>query len=58
MGRLGAETGGPEMARLLVQAGSPSLQASSLSAQAKAAAPQVDVRNWNWEKKILCPNMR
>jgi hypothetical protein len=33
---------------------SASFQASSPSAQVKAAAAQVGDRNWNWEKKILC----
>jgi len=43
---------GPKMAHLLDSA---SVQASSPSAQAKAAAALVGDRNWNWKKKILCP---
>ncbi len=38
------------MARLIVQAGSP-------SAQAKAAAVQVGGRNWNWRKNLSCPTI-
>jgi hypothetical protein len=42
--------------RLFVQARSASIQASSPSAQVKAAVPQVGDRNWNWEE--LCPTNR
>jgi len=45
------------MAPLLVQVRSASVQASSPSAQVKAAAAQAGDRNWNWRKKILCPTM-
>lgn len=30
------------------------VQAPSPSAQVKEAVGQVDDRNWNWEKRILC----
>ena len=43
------------MARLLAQAGSPLVQASSPSAQGKAAAAQVGDRNWNWRNNLSCP---
>jgi hypothetical protein len=39
------------MATLLAQARSALVQASSPSAQVKAAEVQVGDRNWNWEKK-------
>ena len=57
MGLLGADRGEPEVARLLVQARSASVQASSPSPQVKAAAAQVGDRNWNLRKKILCPTI-
>jgi len=50
--------GWPEMATLLAQARTASVQASSPSAQIKAAVPQVGDRNWNWRKHILCPTIR
>ncbi len=45
------------MTILLAQAHSVSVQASSFSAQAKAALPQVGDRNWNWRKNLLCPTI-
>ena len=45
------------MARLFVQAGSPSVQVSSPSAQAKAAAAQAGGRNWNRRKYLSCPTI-
>jgi hypothetical protein len=56
-GPFGSRRQGPEMVSLLVKACSTSIQASSPSAQVKAAAAQVGDRNWNWEKKILCPTI-
>jgi hypothetical protein len=41
---------GPEMAYHLTQA-------RSASVQVKAAAPQVDDRNWIWETLILSPTI-
>lgn len=41
------------MGPLLAQARSALVQASSPSAQDKAAAAQVGDRKWNWEEKIL-----
>jgi hypothetical protein len=45
MGPLGGRQRGPEMAHLLVQGGSASVQASSPSSQVKAAVGQVGDRN-------------
>jgi hypothetical protein len=45
------------MATLLEQAHSASVQASSPSAQVKAAVAKIGDHNWNWEKKILYSTM-
>jgi len=46
------------MATLLAQARSASVQASSPSAQVKAAVAKVGDYNWNWEEKILYSAIR
>lgn len=54
----GLTRGALEMATLLVQALSASVQASSPSTQVKAVEGQVGDRGWDQDKKILSSTVR
>lgn len=59
MGPLGGDNGGGKWTTSWLEYAhcSASLQAYSPLASGKAAAAQVRDRNWNWEKRILCPTI-